>query len=353
MPLTRGMVLGMPRVLRVDPEAPDPSAIAEAAAVLARGGLVAFPTETVYGLGARGLHASEVARIFVAKGRPAGHPVILHVDGEAMAKLLAGAWPSAASRLVADLWPGPLTLVVPRAASVPPQVTGGLATVGLRAPAHPVALALIRALGEPIAAPSANAHTHVSPTTAAHVVRSLGERVDLVLDGGACAHGIESTVVEVGAALRVLRPGAVSLSRLREIDPEIAYEVATIDGDEARASPGMASKHYAPSARVVIAPRGAVADAIAEVSRASGNAAAGATLRVSAIVSTEAGRRAAQGCALPIVLPDSPEGYAQGLFAALHAVDESRIDVVVIEAVPPGDTAWWAVADRLARAARR
>ena len=146
------MVLGVPRVLAVDPVKPEPTAIAEAAAVLGRGGLVAFPTETVYGLGARGLHVDEVAKIFAAKGRPAGHPVILHVDGETMARSLASSWSASASRLVSELWPGPLTLVVPRASRVPPEVSGGLDTVGIRAPNHPVALALIRAAGEPLAA---------------------------------------------------------------------------------------------------------------------------------------------------------------------------------------------------------
>jgi L-threonylcarbamoyladenylate synthase len=333
-------------MLAVDPAAPDPVAIAEAAAVLRRGGLVAFPTETVYGLGARGLRADEVARIFAAKGRPAGHPLILHVDGEGMARGLARAWPDAASRLANELWPGPLTLVVPRSPVVPPEVSGGLDTVGLRAPSHPIALALIRAVGEPLAAPSANAHMHVSPTTAAHVVRSLGDRVDLVLDGGPTAHGIESTVVAMMAPPRVLRPGAVSLERLRAIVPEIVYEQLTVHGDAARASPGMAAKHYAPRTRVVLAPRGAegVGAAIASARRDRGG-------RIAAIVATEGGRIAAAAAAPSIVLPDDPEGYARGLFAALHAVDEAGVDAVVVEEVP-AEPAWWAVADRLSRAAK-
>jgi L-threonylcarbamoyladenylate synthase len=336
----------MPRVLSVDPAAPDPAAIAEAAAVFGRGGLVAFPTETVYGLGARGLRADEVARIFAAKGRPAGHPLILHVDGETMARGLAREWPDAASRLARELWPGPLTLVVPRAPVVPPGVSGGLDTVGLRAPSHPIALALIRAVGEPLAAPSANAHMHVSPTTAAHVVRSLGDHVDLVLDGGPAAHGIESTVVAMTEPPRVLRPGAVSLERLRAIVPEIVYEPVTVHGDAARASPGMASKHYAPRTRVVLAPRGAEGVGAA-IARARGEGGA----RVAAIVATEGGRIAAAGAAPLVVLPDDPEAYARGLFAALHAVDEAGVDAVVVEEVP-AEPAWWAVADRLSRAAK-
>ncbi|MBX3224381.1 MAG: threonylcarbamoyl-AMP synthase [Labilithrix sp.] len=339
--------VAVPRVLAVDPAKPDPAAIAEAAAVMQRGGLVAFPTETVYGLGARGLRAEEVRKIFAAKGRPPGHPVILHVDGEAMARSLAAEWSSSASRLAAELWPGPLTLVVPRAPAVPPEVSGGLDTVGIRAPNHPVALALIQAVGEPLAAPSANAHTHVSPTTAEHVVRSLGDRVDLVLDAGSAAFGIESTVLSLAHdPPRVLRPGAVSLERLRALEPRVVHESASIEGDQARAAPGMAAKHYAPRTGVLLAARGG--EGVARALERSGLARA----RVAAIVVTDGARGAAAGCAPVVVLPDSPEGYAHGLFAALHEVDAAGVDLVVIEEVP-AEPGWWAVADRLTRAARR
>jgi L-threonylcarbamoyladenylate synthase len=336
----------VPRVVPVDPSAPEPSVISEAAAALRGGGLVAFPTETVYGLGARGLHADEVRRIFTAKGRPSGHPLILHVDGEAMARSLASTWSELASRLVAELWPGPLTIVVPRAPVVPPEVSGGLSSVGIRAPIHPVARALVRAVGEPLAAPSANAHTHVSPTTAEHVVRSLDDRVDLVLDGGPCAFGIESTVLSlVDDPPRVLRPGAVSLERLRAIEPRVVHEAVTIEGEAARAAPGMAAKHYAPRAAVVLAERGdaGVAAAIAD------RAARGAT--VAAIVATPGARAAAAGCARLIAMPEEPEAYARRLFAALHEAEAAGADVVVVERVPD-EPSWWAVADRLARAAR-
>jgi L-threonylcarbamoyladenylate synthase len=331
----------VPRVVAVDPEAPEPAIIAEAAAVLARGGLVAFPTETVYGLGARGLHREDVLRIFVAKGRPAGHPLILHVDGEAMARPL-GTWSAAASRFAEELWPGPLTLIVPRAEVVPLEATGGMETVGLRVPSHRVALALIRTLGEPIAAPSANAHMHVSPTTAQHVVSSLGDAVDLVLDGGRCTHGIESTVLAFDASPpRVLRPGATTLARLRAIEPAVTYSPLVVAGEGARASPGMASKHYAPRARVVVA-------GAAEIAAEIGSARAGT--RVAAIVVSEAGRQAAAAADPCMVLPGTAEGYARELYAALHRVDEAGADVVVVEDVPTSDPAWWAVADRLFRA---
>jgi len=336
----------VPRVVRVSPTSPEPEAIADAAAVLAAGGLVAFPTETVYGLGARGLHGADVLRIFAAKERPVGHPLILHVDGEAMARTLATSWPLLASRLAAAFWPGPLTLVVPRAAHVPDAVTGGLATVGLRAPQHAVALALVRAAGEPLAAPSANAHMHVSPTTAAHVVRSLGDRVDLVIDAGPCAHGIESTVVDLtGDVPRVLRAGATSLESLRAIAPEIAYDAAglTVQGDAARASPGLASRHYAPRTRVVLAGHGrAAADAV--------RAARGT--RIGVIAWSAEARAALEGLALAslLVLPADADGYAHGLFAALHEADAHALDALIVEAVPDAP-AWWAIADRLRRAA--
>ncbi|MBX3234205.1 MAG: threonylcarbamoyl-AMP synthase [Labilithrix sp.] len=329
---------------------PDPVAVAEAADVLRTGGLVAFPTETVYGLGARGLDPASVARIFEAKGRPGGHPLILHVDGEEMARGLAAEWSPRAAALAAAFWPGPLTLVVPRAAHVPPEVSGGLATVGLRAPVHPVALALIAAAGEPIAAPSANAHTHVSPTTAEHVVRSLGDRVDLVLDAGPCRHGIESTVVAVGAhdePLRVLRPGAVTLEALRAIDPHTVDATSTI-AEGPRPAPGMAAKHYAPRTRVVLAPRGQVGWTVAEATVP----AATNSFRVAAIVATTSGESDAAGCEPLIVLPDEPAGYARGLYSALHEADEAGVDLLVIEAPPDGDVAWWAIADRLRRAAK-
>lgn len=338
----------VPRVLAIDPNAPSPKAIAEAAAVLARGGLVAFPTETVYGLGARGLVAEDVGKIFAAKQRPHGHPLILHVDGEAMAETLASSWPERASRLARAFWPGPLTLVVPRADVVPDVVTGGLDSVALRAPKHAVALALIREAGQPLAAPSANAHMHVSPTTAAHVVRSLGDRVDLVLDAGPCAHGIESTVVDVrGDVARVLRAGAATLEMLRAIEPTIVYEAGVVAGDAARASPGMASKHYAPRASVAMGRRGArFVDAIHEASKGGAH--------VGAIVWSADARASIESKSAPPVaffaaLPSDAPGYARALFAALYDADEAKVDVLVVEEVPD-DEAWWAVADRVRRA---
>jgi L-threonylcarbamoyladenylate synthase len=336
----------VPRILRVSATNPEPEVIAEAAAALAAGGLVAFPTETVYGLGARGLHAADVFRIFEAKQRPHGHPLILHVEGESMAKTLAASWSPLASRLARAFWPGPLTLVVDRAASVPDAVTGGLSTVGLRAPRHPVALALVRAAGEPLAAPSANAHTHVSPTTAAHVVRSLGDRVDLVLDAGPCAHGIESTVLALSVEPpRVLRAGAASLDAIRAIVPEAVYEAVTLTGDAARASPGLASKHYAPRTHVVLADP--EAGFIAELRKHARTHARVGAISWSSVARVDA---AASDLTMHAALPSDAGEYGSAIFAALHDADALGLDVLVIERVPDAPE-WWAVADRLRRAA--
>lgn len=337
---------------------PEPAVIAEAALVLARGGLVAFPTETVYGLGARGLHEAEVRRIFAAKQRPTGHPLILHVDDEAMARTLTPSWPDGASRLAAAFWPGPLTLVVERSPHVPDVVSGGLHSVGVRAPQHPVALALIRAVGEPLAAPSANAHTHVSPTTAAHVVRSLGDRVDLVLDAGPCAHGIESTVVDMTSAPpRVLRAGAASLEAIRAVLPAVVYDSISLTGDAARASPGLAAKHYAPRTRVVLVESGAGIEAAA-VGVGGGESSGVTPLRLGAIVWSDAARTALEAArrdgrlALTTftALPPDAAAYGHAIFAALHDADAAGLDALLIERVPES-AEWWAVADRLRRAA--
>ena len=332
--------------------------IAEAALVLSRGGLVAFPTETVYGLGARGLHEADVRLIFAAKERPTGHPLILHVDGEAMARTLTPSWSDRASRLASAFWPGPLTMVLARAHHVPDVVSGGLHSIGVRAPQHPVALALIRAVGEPLAAPSANAHTHVSPTTAAHVVRSLGDRVDLVLDAGPCAHGIESTVVDiVSDPPRVLRAGAASLEAIRAVLPAVLYDAISLTGDAARASPGLAAKHYAPHTRVVLVDSGPTFGNHV-IAAASASPSTSPPPRLGAIVWSDAAQRDLEtaihegrlALASFTTLPFEAAAYAQAIFAALHDADAAALDALFLERVPES-AEWWAVADRLRRAA--
>src|ERR1700736_6193048 len=201
----------------------DQAAIEHAAALIRAGKLVAFPTETVYGLGANALDAVAVERIFAAKGRPRTSPLIVHVDSVEMARSFAARWPEAAGKLAQRYWPGPLTLVVPKQPQIPAIVTAGLPTVGLRMPAHPIALALIRAAGVPVAAPSANRFTELSPTTADHVRLSLGSDIDYILDGGPCSVGIESTVLSLaGRRPILLRPGGISRTELEAIAGPVA-----------------------------------------------------------------------------------------------------------------------------------
>ncbi len=330
----------MPRVIRVDPEAPDASVIEEAAAILRAGGLVAMPTETVYGLAARALDARALAKIFEAKGRPATHPLIAHVADARGAAALARDWPDHATALASRFFPGPLTLVVSRADHVPLELTGGGATVAVRSPDHAVARALLAAVGEPLAAPSANRYQTPSPTSAAHVVRSLGERVDLVLDAGTTRHGIESTVVDLTSSPpRLLRPGALSVLELRTVLAELVVEESVVAGEGTRASPGMDARHYAPRARLgVLAPEEVWA--AVELLRDEG---------ARLVVLTRGAPPASVRGATVVAMPDDAVGYAAALFGALHDADAAGADVLLVEAVPDDD-AWLAVRDRLRRA---
>ena len=330
------------RVVPTDPAAPDEAVVAEAARVLTGGGLVAFPTETVYGLGARALDPAAVNKIFAAKGRPAGHPLIVHVLGRDDARPLTRTWTKAADRLAAAFWPGALTLVLERGAQVPLEVTGGGDSVAIRATAHPLARALVVAAG-PLAAPSANRYQSLSATTAAHVVKSLGERVDLVIDGGASWAGIESTVVDArGAVLRLLRPGAVSAAAIRALGMEL---VEVDDGASSpgavHQSPGQDRKHYAPRAELLVVEGRAEAIAAARSGRR-----AALVVRSPEIVAPEL------ELAEVVVLADDPAAYARDLFATLHRLDDAGVERIVVEAVPHGD-AWAAIADRLRRGSSR
>ena len=318
----------------------DARAIAEAAALLAAGELVAFPTETVYGLGALALDPAALARIFAAKGRPATHPLIAHVRTPAEAAALSSGWDARAEALARRFWPGPLTLIVPRAPSVPALLSGGKPTVAVRAPAHPVAQALISAVGVPIAAPSANRYQTLSPTTAAHVVRSLGDAVPLVLDGGPCPAGLESTVLDLTVdPPAVLRPGALPLPALRALVPSLRLATGAVEDEALRHGPGQDAVHYAPRAPLRLYPR-AEAIAAAEAHRGP----AGLVVRGAAPPAAAHVRVAA--------LPDEPAGFGRALYAVLHALDDNGVGLIAVEAPPP-DEAWLAVADRLQRAAAR
>lgn len=326
---------------RVDPAHPDEAIIAQAAEVLRGGGLVAFPTETVYGLGANALDAAAVDRIYAAKGRPAHNPIIVHVADAARATDVAREWPDVAAALAGAFWPGPLTLVVPRRPEVPANVTAGLDTVGVRVPAHPVARALLIAAQIPVAAPSANRSTEVSPTTGAHVAKSLGDAVDLILDAGPTTVGIESTVVDVTVnPPTVLRPGSISVADLSAIVGPVGV-AGHAAGEGARRSPGMLDRHYAPRASVVLADAGYVVESLEQARRRQQRAGA-------IVIGTQVSSRDAQ----VLHLPADPARYAARLYAALHHLDDAGVEVIVIEQ-PPDRPAWAAVRDRLERATRR
>ena len=330
----------------VDPRHPDPSVIKRAADVLRDGGLVAFPTETVYGLGANALNAGAVARIFEAKARPAWNPVIAHVTSIADARALTTTWPDVATTLANAFWPGPLTLVLPRHDSVPDIVSAGLPAVAIRVPSHPVARALIAALGSPIAAPSANRFTELSPTTAAHVQESLGDRVDMIINGGPCDVGIESTVVDLTGAVPVLlRPGVISREMLaKAAQMPIAKNDAATRDNTPRLSPGMVERHYAPRADVWLFAGNDLHELNRSITRefpASGG-------RMSALVLD-------WSLALPehvhvVRMPNDPLAYARVLYATLHDLDQAGFSVIGIER-PPESDAWAGIHDRLSRAA--
>jgi L-threonylcarbamoyladenylate synthase len=297
--------------------------ILEAAEILRSGGLVVFPTETVYGLGANALDVSAVRKIYELKGRPLNSPLIVHVPSLDQARDLAAEWPEIANQLARDYWPGPLTLVVPKKPIVPDAVTAGLETVGLRIPRHPVALDLLCATGLPIAAPSANRFTQLSPTTAAHVREAFGDETPFLLDGGECEVGIESTVIAVsGDGLEVLRPGmAVVKDALNSIETS---------AQENYRSPGQHKKHYSPRTRVLLVSPGQLP--------ADGR---GAYLTPNSRTFS---------CAITKRMPTNVGEYARNLYAVLHELDNQGLDWIAIE-MPPDAAEWTAIRDRLTRAA--
>jgi L-threonylcarbamoyladenylate synthase len=287
-----------------------------AVAILRAGGLVAFPTETVYGLGADATNASAVRRIFGVKGRPSTNPLICHVPDAAVAQRYVRDWPPAALRLSAAFWPGPLTLVLPKTDDIPHEVTAGRDTVALRAPNHPLTLMLLRILDRPLAGPSANKSSHISPTTAQHVRDELGDEVGMILDGGACDVGIESTVLDlVGPRPTILRPGGVTREQIETLIGPVEVFAGAIDPAVAAASPGQHEKHYAPRTPAY---RFEAAD------RARLN---GAILELNADAAT----------------------YARTFYARLRELDQSGSAAIYVE-MPPDLPEWTAVRDRILRA---
>lgn len=312
--------------------------IEQAAGVLRAGGLVALPTETVYGLGANAEDPAAVARIFQVKGRPPSHPLIVHIAAAEQLDDWVAEVPAAARLLAERFWPGPLTLVLRRGQRVPLEATGGLETVAVRVPDHPVALALLSAFGGGVTAPSANLFGSVSPTAADHVRAELGNAVDFVLDGGSCQVGVESTIVDVtGEMPSILRPGGVTREDLEEV---LGHPVAVPSTSGVRV-PGQHPSHYAPRARVVLVePEEVVAEA--ETAREAGHqvgvllppSLAGVGVKAHAVVS----------------LPGAPDAYAQGLYGFLRELDQQGCDLIVAS-LPAEEGLGLAIANRLRRAA--
>lgn len=333
-----------------------PSVIAEptaenirrAATLLRTGALIGLPTETVYGLAADALDAAAVGRIFTAKGRPADHPLIVHLPDAEQLPRWAASIPKEALALARAFWPGPLTLILKREDGVPDEVTGGQDTVGLRVPAHPVALALLQAFGSGIAAPSANRFGRISPTTAAHVEQELGAKVAMVLDGGPCEVGIESTILDLSRMAEhgpeILRPGAISADDIAAVigrRPRVRGEESSVPmgGDAPRVSGALAA-HYAPTTPL------SMVDAARLVEEAA--VLAGEGSRVAVLARTVADPQDARLNWLQA--PAAAAAYAHGLYANLRELDGLGADFIVVEALPPTQ-AWQAVLDRLGRAA--
>jgi L-threonylcarbamoyladenylate synthase len=307
--------------------------IRDAVAILRRGGLVAFPTETVYGLGADASNPAAVARIYEVKGRPAGHPVIVHIGDIGQLARWARDIPEAATKLATHFWPGPLTLVLRRAPSVGSQLSGGQDTIGLRVPGHPVALQLLREFGGGIAAPSANRFGRISPTTAEHVRSDLASEVELILDGGACEIGIESTIVDLSRGRPVLlRPGRIAAG-----DIAVTLGIAPLARDsDAPRTPGALAAHYAPRQPLRLIESDRWERSVRDASRGRG------------VLSFRSAPEGDLG-AMWIQAPREPRQYGRDLYANLRALDSSGCDRILVEE-PPDTLEWTAIRDRLTRA---
>jgi len=317
---------------RIVVDANDPSSedLMPAAEALREGQVVAFPTETVYGLGANALDAKAVGRIFEAKGRPPTNPLIVHVASLDDVSSVVREWPDCAQQLAERFWPGPLTLVLRKNALIPGIVTAELETVGVRIPRHPVARRLIELAGVPVAAPSANRYMGVSPTTAEHVLKGLSNEIDWVVDSGPTEVGLESTVLSLVGRPRVLRLGMISVDTLKEVLPELDPYYDEVTEGVAASSPGQARRHYAPEAKVIIGDP--------ELRKAFNSPRVGVV-----------GFSRLEGGGLCRVMPTDPDGYARELYDALHMMDEAGCEYIIVDP-PPTTAKWQAIWDRLRRA---
>lgn len=346
--IRKRLLMPITQRIQIDPVNPDLAAIERAADVLRAGGLVAFPTETVYGLGAAALQQIAVERIFAAKGRPPTNPLIIHVGDATQAESLAAQWPPAAAQLADRFWPGPLSIVVRKRAIVPDVATAGGPTVALRVPAHAVARRLIEAAGTPVAAPSANLSSRISATCAEHVLAGLAGRIDLILDAGPTSGGLESTVVDVTVhPPRVLRPGLISARRIEEELGRFASGMALFPGSHPLGSendsspprsPGLMERHYAPAVGLeCVAGDGAAhVEALSTVGLKIGWLTFGSPRQENPLV-------------IWLRMPRNPVEYAARLYAALHTLESQGADRIVVDLPPLGDE-WLAIHDRLRRA---
>jgi len=347
----------MTDIIRVAPENPDPTAVARAAECLRHGGLVAFPTETVYGLGVNALDRAAVQRLFAAKQRPLTDPLIIHVGSfESIAPLVSRV-PRNARSLARRFWPGPLTLIFPRSARVPDEVTAGLPSVALRVPAHPVARALIEAAAVPVAAPSANLFSRPSPTQASHVIDDLDGRIDLVVDGGPTTVGVESTVLDLTSDTpTVLRPGAVTIEMLRKVVKRVRVlaDLQTHSAGPSMPSPGMLEKHYSPRAAMTLYEGGTDAVLRSLVEAADAALAEGKSVGIIAADEDRASFAALESrdrLFLRVIGSEgAPDVVASNLYATLRELDSAGADVILVRGFPDHGL-WAAVQDRLRRAA--
>ncbi len=340
-------------VVTIDPVHPDEAVIERATALLRQGELVVFPTETVYGLGADALQPAVLEKIFVAKGRPFSDPLIVHIAELAELETLTSSIPEMLWQLARTFWPGPLTLILPRGPQVPQIVTAGMATVAVRMPSHAVARALIRALGSPIAAPSANRFMHVSPTTAQHVLADLNGRVPLILDGGPCTVGVESTILDLSTEVpTILRPGGISLEALQAVLPTVRVpdRHTTSSEEQAQKAPGQLSMHYAPTIPLVLFDGSEEAMRTAMLAEMQQRMAHGE--RVGILVADTDLPTFQESAVLVYTLGDAanPAQVAAGLFASLRALEEANVQVILCRSFAAHDLGL-AIRDRLGRAA--
>jgi L-threonylcarbamoyladenylate synthase len=303
---------------------PSPVAIQKAAEALQAGNLVVIPTETVYGLAADAMNPEAVRKVFAAKERPPENPLIVHIADLTQLESVAGAIPDSAKRLMKRYWPGALTLVLPKKTSVPAEVTAGLDTVAIRMPSHPVALEVIRVAGMPLAAPSANRFMHLSPTRAENVERAIAAKAEMILDGGPCQIGLESTVLDCTEEVpRILRPGGVTRA---QIQAALGYPLGEVPATDERRSPGMYSRHYAPQTPMVL---------VAEVGVDQPGLVFGPTQNSN-----------------QISMPKNAAAYSAALYDVLHRLDQRRLDEIYVQ-LPPETPEWEAVLDRLRKASEK